>query len=996
MKGKKKEEAVDTSNLPKINTFVSSIIFGSENQEKRIKLLDTIFKSNHKFLRLIPREQLIEFAKEKGIFVEPDEKKKDKKEEHVVEKRDINSEELAKAAVAIVQDRSIGIMKEKKALLEKIEELKKQKEEAIYLRDNPQAVDPKKKPDPKKPAVPVNPDEIIIPTIDDFAVELGLIFYNYPLDENELYHLDKENQALNQIIVIRDIDEYTPPEEPEKEDPQNIDPKAKKPAPAKDAKGAKDEGALLAKYFCAPPRNSFDIYYELKTSKYLSNNNSLLKLLCFEPMEFSTTYTLPYMMQVNLNATAGNMKDSSTANQNEKQDEEENKEVQKKDPFQAVIDHIADRQNFLNKYLMYYIKWSSDTNVIKLDEFSDDPAMQRKINDSLVEKMFMECDLRKKDFEHLSMGAILIAFYIDLVKHMREINHIAEHNMIIYEKNDVDNLFEKLENEIIYEYSVDTKASNNSKDIDINNSHITNKKVGNNNLSSHILMENQKEIEKQEVEVNKIDDLSSYFKLIIDEKDYILRNALDNEIERFRLGEREKAFNLFRKFPGIGRNLMPDVSPKEENFRKAKKCEIYPFLDNNIGIPIFEKYDIIKKFEDIFKEKINEYDFNFGNRIYQEIMNRDLLSQTLNNAMIYDTDTLFFYNERDDNLLFSTYYRCPKGRIYRKTNKYRYLSKPNLDNWITFFKPSFNEKLKKDNEKLDENLKSEHNNEAGATEINQKDVSRMESEANKNLPANNDNTVTNQNDMSNINTNAVNPTGGNIFSIPQVKVDKKPEIEYGNSYNPETDLLYDANDIYLGEITERIKYMFPSDNGVFVKKNIENGIFKAFNSYVKKDNLVFGIKKNKEAIPEFWLKFDNDVTMTVNYIGNYNSMEENYDSKNGTYTNFAFKNGLNIQILPNGEICQKIDKINDESLKDVEMHRIITSKASIISHYKMNKANIMYANGNVCTIAGGTSINTNNKGLRVAKRISDGFEYEMDPIAITIQSDPETNSNIII
>jgi len=59
----------------------------------------------------------------------------------------------------------------------------------------------------------------------------------------------------------------------------------------------------------------------------------------------------------------------------------------------------------------------------------------------------------------------------------------------------------------------------------------------------------------------------------------------------------------------------------------------------------------------------------------------------------------------------------------------------------------------------------------------------------------------------------------------------------------------------------------------------------------------------------------------------------------------------------------------------------------------MNKINILYANGNVCSIHGGTSINTNNKGFRVAKRLKDNFEYEIDPVAITIQSDPETNSN---
>ncbi len=947
MKGKKKEEIVDVTNLPKINTFNTSFIFGTENPEKRFKLLETIFKSNHKFLRLITREHLIEFAKEKGIFVEPVENKKDV---NPVEKREINVEELAKSAAAIITDRSIPMMREKKILLDKIEELKKQKEEAIYARDNPQVVDPKKpaKPADKNKPPSVNPDDIIIPVIDDFGIDLGIVFYNYPIDKEETLALEKEGVAINHILFLKDIDEYTPPDETKEE--INVDLKPKKaPAPAKDAKGANNEQALFQKYFSAPPRNSEELFFELKMTKYTSERNSILRLTCFDIWEFSDK--------------KGSSSTPSSATP-------ENSGIQKKDAFNNFIDLYSDKLNCLNKFLIYYSKWSNEIKTVKLDSFSDDPAMKRKINEGLIKKLLSETDIKKKDFEHMSLGAILISFYIDLVKHMREINHIGEHNMIIYEKNDVDNIFERLEKEIIYEYSADIKNSTQDEE---------------NLINSHMISEQQKEIERHEQEINKIDDLSSYFKLIIDEKDLILKNALDNEIEKFMLGEREKAFYLFRKFPGIGRNLMPDVPPKEENFRKARKCEIYPFLDSNIGIPLYEKYDIIKKFEDIFKERITEYSFDFGDRIYQEIMNRDLLTQTLSNALLYDTENLFYYNERDDNLLFSTYYRCPKGRIFRKTNKYRYLSKPNFDNWINFFKPVFNDKAYK-NANKEKDINPELN------------MSVNKSKPGSPLP--NNQSQPHINDMSaiqggnSIEVSNHDISGNNNFlSMVVNKIEKKPEISFGNNFDNENDTLYDTNDIYLGEVTERIKYMFPSDNGVFIKKVIHNGIFKSYNSYVIKDNLVFGIKKNREHIAEFWIKFDNDVTMTVNNIGKYDSFKENYDSKNGTYTNFAFKNGLNVQILPNGDICQKIEILDDNNYTDHETHRIITSKASIISHRKMNKINILYANGNVCSIHGGTSINTNNKGFRVAKRLKDNFEYEIDPVAITIQSDPETNSN---
>lgn len=946
MKGKKKEENVDLTNLPKINVFKTSLIFKSENPEKRMKLLETIFKGNHKFLRLITRENLIEFAKEKGIFVEPVENKKDP---NLVEKRDINPEELAKAANAIILDRSIPSMKEKKALIDKIEELKKQKEEAVFLRDNPQPVDSKKptKPADKNKQAPVNPDDIIIPVIDDYQVDLGVVFYNYPLDIKEVIHLEKENVSLNHVLLLRDLDEYIPmPEEPKEEIP---DPKKKGPPP-KDNKNVNNELVMFQKYFAAPPRASDEIFYDLKLAKYNSEKNSILRLIYFDNWDF-TTKEVVSNNTININGNNNN------------------DDANKKDPFLSFVNHYADIISSLNKFLLHFLKWSNEIPTVKLNEFLNDPAMLRNIHEHVIEKLLQDVNMKKKDLEHFSIGAVLISFYIDLVKHMREINHIGEHNMIIYEKNDVNNIFEKLENEIFYEYSADAKASVNEN---INNEYNTN---------SHVLSEQQKELEKHEQDINKIDELSSYFKLIIDEKDFILKSSMDNEIENFSLGEREKTFNLFRKFPGIARYLMCEVPPKEENYRKAKKCEVYPFLDPTIGIPLYEKYDIIKKFENIFKEKISEYDFDFGDRIYQEIMNRDLLSQTINQAMIFDTETLFHYNERDDNLLFSAYYRCPKGRIYRKTNKYRYLSKPNFDNWINYFKPVFHEK--KDIELNLTTAKSKPTTPFG----NNSNINPI----NANLGGNiiNDNNFNNDPNITNINNNE------NLNQSP--KREKKPDITFGNNFDHESHLLYDVDDLYLGEVTEKIKYMFPSDNGVFIKKVLYNGIFKTYNSYVIKDNLIFGIKKNKDNITEFWLRFDNEVLMTVNNIGNYDSLKENNDSKNGAYTNFTFKNGLNVQILPNGEICQKIENLKDgNNLSDIETHRIITSKASIISHYKLNKINILYANGNVCTIHGGVSINTNNKGYRVAKRLQDNFEYEMDPCAITIQSDPETNSNYYI
>ena len=165
--------------------------------------------------------------------------------------------------------------------------------------------------------------------------------------------------------------------------------------------------------------------------------------------------------------------------------------------------------------------------------------------------------------------------------------------------------------------------------------------------------------------------------------------------------------------------------------------------------------------------------------------------------------------------------------------------------------------------------------------------------------------------------------------------------------------MYLSSDAYLGQIKEKIKYMFPADNGVFIKKVLENGIFSSFSSYVLKDDMVFGIRKDQENNKEFWYHYDNSGTSL--------SISQ---SDNKLYTNFSLANGLNVQILPSGEIAQKI--YNEPSF------RINTSKASIIIYNEDGSKSILYANGNVAKIVDNKMINTNNKGNKIEKNLETG------------------------
>jgi len=195
MKGKKdkKDEIVDISTLPKINVVTNSIILNFKNQERRSKLLETMYKATNPIIKIIFRENIIDFAKEKAIFVETPTKKEP------------TEDDLAKAVVGLVLEKSIPVMKEKKLAMEKNEEQKKLKEELINLINNPPVVDPKKPVNPKDKKKEIqNPDDIKITSEEEFAnnADLMLLFYNYPLTTTEYRAMENEKQVLNEVLLI--------------------------------------------------------------------------------------------------------------------------------------------------------------------------------------------------------------------------------------------------------------------------------------------------------------------------------------------------------------------------------------------------------------------------------------------------------------------------------------------------------------------------------------------------------------------------------------------------------------------------------------------------------------------------------------------------------------------------------------------------------------------------------------------------------------------------
>ena len=549
----------------------------------------------------------------------------------------------------------------------------------------------------------------------------------------------------------------------------------------------------------------------------------------------------------------------------------------------------------------------------------------------------------------------------NLLKDIEEIkNNEENNNKEIKEEAQQENENNNIENN-----------QNEEENIEENNK---NKEKPNEELIANYEPNNENENNKNELDDNATEMLD-YERLIINENDEMMKNSLESKNEHNYLFNFEKSLNKSRDMPGIFRP--PTLFPMEENLRKAIRAKVYPFLPQDVSIPMYEKYNLIHKFEECMKDQIPERDFDFSNRVYQENLTQDIITQRIAKLLLLSPEVKTYYNENTDNMLLMLYYNIPKERVFRKYNKYRYLNKPDFDNWIKYFKPVF--QLKKSKDKQEEEKKEESQNQQEGSPQPNPNSSQLAppQEKDKEPPAEN-------NISSHIQEGSLHE--GQQESL--IKGEKKAANQYLKLFQPLNDVfsdpMYISSDTFIGVVKEKIKYMFPSDNGLFIKKILENGIFSSYSSFVIKDDMIFGIRKDQSKNTEFWFRYDIEGTSL--------SIAKNEEGK--IFTNFTYVNGLNLQILPNGEIAQKLSG-NDN-------YRVITSKASIIEYNtdEKNKENkwmkIFYSNGNCSEIKDGKIKSINNKGYQTEKDLNTGEINILQKIPVTVQMDIESQTNTMI
>jgi len=182
--------------------------------------------------------------------------------------------------------------------------------------------------------------------------------------------------------------------------------------------------------------------------------------------------------------------------------------------------------------------------------------------------------------------------------------------------------------------------------------------------------------------------MSNPYHYIINEADFIALKSQDDRLSSQELlGSREHQTFDKLKLPGFDRNLMPSYPEKSEPLRKAEKAQMHPFI--SFEISDFERFQMLEFLENLLKEKTAR-EWNFGDRIYEERLDSNILRQKLYQTLLFDPEIYSQYNNKDDSLLLGVNFVNPPGRIIRKKWTCPWKVLPNVENWIRHFKENEN------------------------------------------------------------------------------------------------------------------------------------------------------------------------------------------------------------------------------------------------------------------------------------------------------------------
>lgn len=1140
MKKNQKKEEIDLSQLPKSNMIVSSLLLDFKNPDTKFKIFETFYKNlqNDPLFFFITREHIIDYAKDQKIYEVADAKKANPKDAPVQPPKEITPEQLSKACLQLIVEKSIECRKEKKIIFDKISEATAKKEEsekywkkkleeqqlaaeAAAKAAAEQEINPiveVKKPKKKKKvtkakagkeeaeAIPPKPEEIEIPVYDEYTNEMYVILYNYPLSNEEYTCLINEKNEngeqvhLNLIKIINDMDPYevkeeevvldkkgkpvqkeakldkdtaemqrffkstlvlpprlkpkpekkeeegsvkpteqaeVPPQAPKKEEPKK-DKKKGKNVPAQEESKVNTEEDLYEE----TPLILKDVYDNFIKLKENSDNSSPFREAVFDSFDFNLKVTNEETGEDTISELFRNFliqlgkmhaqmvfyeswkKQKNIINLQEKDEQKEYFSIKKCVEINTGIDYVKDSgQRNLLTFCSYLLKEKrneiNNKAPFKINNFEE--IFQK--NFDYYTYNFSQCNtnLMKSD----SINNISINNVNELSTAPIENKSIKESSREITQSKNANNNKDKktkptnnaatpLEDnsnvyhgdEKTFSEKGDLKQNKQDKVVDGGEEIFQQQK-------SHPMIFLEQEDQAFETSIKNCNEISSPINLLINYHDYIYKTSLEEKINEKLIYRVSKNLNVFLCHPSIIECLKAFYSQGNKKFlnQMGKNNEIYPLLKKkNISKFVYDKYHEISFLENMVMEKVPEQKCDFGDRIYEEIFDKDIFKQELNRILNMDYEVYAKTDPETNKTLLAFFYRCPKGRVYRKRTNYRYLSTPDFSHFCESFSPHF---------KLSEKINDEMNKTKSKLS---KDGKKKDEKKNDKKKGKDDSKLMEGLNKEEMKFIIIDEPNKNIEDLRQ----NLTSTSYNNIVNKQKEKeapLYQADDLRVGETKESLKYMFPSDNGVFIKKIIQNGIYPRTISYTRKDDIIFGIKKSPENFNELWMNFMEDTKLTITYKNDYNpnfkNTEDPVESHDGSFITLSLSDGLMVQIEPNGDIIQKHftnpekdcknlveqnspqPKIEELNSSYKEKYRVITGKGSVMKVFD-DQTKILYANGNTATIKDGKITNINNKGKSIVKPIpssdseKSGETTEVDGILYSEYFDKESQTDSIV
>ena len=333
-------------------------------------------------------------------------------------------------------------------------------------------------------------------------------------------------------------------------------------------------------------------------------------------------------------------------------------EAEKEDTASQFYKNFLIKLAKIHAQMVYFEEWKKNYEIIRLE---DEGETVESFDENKIKKINSE---NKFGFD--SIGRILINFVHNLITEKRK----DERNQNIYYMNSFEKKFAQFFEKYRYEF-IDNNLNKESKE---NNEEIV-------PLQSHPKLLLEKQDKKIHKEISKCDENSSPFKTIINYHDIIFKENLEEKVGDNYVLLIQKNFNLFLSNPLLDKCLYIYYNKNNSELIQqfGKNNEIYALIKTKgISKYIYDKYYDLDFFEKMLKENVPEHTFDLGERIYEEIYNKDLFRQELNKINLYDYECCAKLDERNQKTMLAFYYRCPKGRVYRKQKKYRYLSQPSF------------------------------------------------------------------------------------------------------------------------------------------------------------------------------------------------------------------------------------------------------------------------------------------------------------------------------